>query len=181
MIDGAVVPLPEGYHAFLERATRWIRNGLGPAPGAERQAGSDCRSGGTGRVCWKVCRPHGGDGDRQMGTTSDAAVRGKSLILLNGDKVTPVALPDSLIKTYTCDSHLNNTMRMMKKGTIFQFLPYHDCSCPGSVADNPGSHTCYTTKSNRPKRSPAVSVIRINRRGSNSLSRRFSGSSGKYS
>jgi len=73
MIDGAVVPLPEGYHAFLESATRWFRNRHGPAQGAEDQAGS----GGTGRVRWKGCRPHGGDGDRQMGRRdprSDAAV-----------------------------------------------------------------------------------------------------------
>jgi hypothetical protein len=77
MIDGAVVPLPEGYHAFAVRATRWFRNRQGPAQDAEDQAGSDPRSGGTGRVRWKGCRPHGGDGDRQMGRRgprSDAAV-----------------------------------------------------------------------------------------------------------
>jgi hypothetical protein len=28
MIDGAVVPLPEEYHASADRATRWFRNGL---------------------------------------------------------------------------------------------------------------------------------------------------------
>jgi hypothetical protein len=39
---------------------------------------------------------------------SDAAVRTKPLILLNGDKVTAVALPDSLIYTNVRDSHPNN-------------------------------------------------------------------------
>jgi hypothetical protein len=39
----------------------------------------------------------------------------------------------------------------------------------------------HTTKSNRPNRPSAVSAIRITRRRSNSPSRRFSGSSGKYS
>jgi hypothetical protein len=44
----------------------------------------------------------------RRGPRSDAAVRTKYLILLTGDKVTAVALPDSLIYTYICDSHPNN-------------------------------------------------------------------------
>jgi hypothetical protein len=101
MIDGAVVPLPEGYHAFSGRATGWFRIRRGATVGVagrEGFAGRDRRS-------------HGGDGDRQMGRRgprSDAAVRTKYLILLTGDKVTAVALPDSLIYTYICDSHPNN-------------------------------------------------------------------------
>ena len=103
MIDEAVVPPPEGYHAFLERATRWFRNRHGPAQGTEDQAGSDPRSDGTGRIRGKGCQPHGGDGDRQMGRRglqSDADVRAKLLILLTGDKVTSVALPRAPIDSY---------------------------------------------------------------------------------
>jgi hypothetical protein len=37
------------------------------------------------------------------------------LILLNDDKVTPVALPDSLIYTNICDSHPNNIKRYGKQ------------------------------------------------------------------
>jgi hypothetical protein len=53
-------------------------------------------------------RPHGGGGDRQMGrigTRSDVVVRAKPLILLNGDKVTSVALHNSLIYRNIRDSH----------------------------------------------------------------------------
>ena len=39
MIDEAVVLPPEGYHAFVERATRWFRNRHGPAQGAEGSGG----------------------------------------------------------------------------------------------------------------------------------------------
>jgi hypothetical protein len=35
--------------------------------------------------------------DGQKETRSDAAARGKSLILLDGDKVTPITLLDSLL------------------------------------------------------------------------------------
>ena len=65
MIDGAVVPLPEGYHAFSARATGWFRIRHGPTPGAEDQAGSDRRNGGTGRARRDGCRPYGGDGDQR--------------------------------------------------------------------------------------------------------------------
>jgi hypothetical protein len=44
----------------------------------------------------------------RRGLRSGAAVRAKLLLLLTGDKVTAVALPDSLIYTNIRDSHLNN-------------------------------------------------------------------------
>jgi hypothetical protein len=48
------------------------------------------------------------------------------LILLNGDKVTLVALPDSLICTNICDSHPNNITGAMESGdaTCFPVLGY---------------------------------------------------------
>ena len=49
----------------------------------------------------------------RRGARSDATVRGKPLILLNGDKVTLVALPDSFICTNICDSHPNNITGLM--------------------------------------------------------------------
>jgi hypothetical protein len=54
----------------------------------------------------------------RRGARSDAAVRAKPLILLNGDKVTLVALPDSLICTNICDSHPNNITDAMERSLL---------------------------------------------------------------